>query len=567
MKNLFLLIVLPIILTGSSSSVIISKESLQTKAPSSIPLCYGFSIDMADTSRPALYNGLGMHHLKVSTKNDFAAKYFNQGIILYYGFNHPEAYRSFKEAARLDPEMAMAYWGQALSMGPNINMPMDPTKTEEVYQLVQKALSLKGKSTETEQAYIDAIAKRYSKDPKADRVQLDKDYAAAMKLVKEKYPSDLDALTLYAESLMDIHPWDFWTAEGKPKPWTNEIVETLETVLKKDPSHVGANHFYIHAVEASDKPGRGLASADRLQTLVPGAGHLVHMPSHIYVQTGQYDKGSSVNREAISVDTKSLKDGMKSVAYPEHNIHFLYTTLALEGKSKEALANARLLQKSIPPEFLDDPLFSGYAQHLYSTYYFAMVRFGLWDDILKEKAPAEKYKYLQGLYHYAKGMAYVKTNKPDSVLKEHSELLGLIAAKEMQELAIWQTNTASKLLQIAADVLEGEFYAAKKDYSKALLPLQKAIKQEDALVYNEPFDWPNPVRNNYGAILLENNRFTEAESVYNKALKKYPDNGWSLFGLYQTLKAENKTSEAEIIKKRYDKAFANSDLKLTSSRF
>lgn len=567
MKNLLLLIALPIILTGSSSSVIITKDDLKINKISTIPLCYGFSIDLADTTKPALYNGLGMYNFKVTTKNEWAAKYFNQGLILYYGFNHPEAYRSFKEAARLDPEMAMAYWGQALSMGPNINMPMDPTKTAEVYELVQKALSLKSKASEKEQAYIDAISKRYNNDPKADRAQLDKDYAAAMKQVKEKFSTDPDVITLYAESLMDIHPWDFWTLDGKPKPWTNEIVELLEKVLSQNPSHVGANHFYIHAVEASDKPARALPSADRLTTLIPGAGHLVHMPSHIYVQTGQYNKGSLVNVEAIAVDKKNLKDGMNSVAYPEHNIHFLYTTLALEGKSKEAMENARLLKNTIPPEFLDDPLFAGYAQHLYSTYLFAMVRFGLWNDILKEKAPAEKYHYQQGLYHYARGMAFARTNKIDSVLKEHSAILGIISTKEMQELAIFQTNTASKLLQIAADVLEGEFYAAKKDYAKALLPLQKAIKQEDELVYNEPFDWPNPVRNNYGAILVEANRFDEAVDVYNTALKEYPDNGWALYGLYQALKGENKTSDAESAKKKYDKAFAASDLKLISSRF
>ncbi|MCO4291255.1 tetratricopeptide repeat protein [Solitalea sp. MAHUQ-68] len=546
------------------------QTSIPSKVPSNkIPFCYGATnevIELNDSISPHLYIGLGDYHFSVSTKNNMAAKFFDQGLSLYYGFNHPEALRSFKEAAKNDSTLAMAYWGQALCLGPNINMPMDLAENQKAYNLIQKALKLSEKATPKEKAYIAALSIRYSTQLNK-RVELDNSYAMAMKELVKQFPNDADALALYAEALMDLHPWDFWQKDGQPQPWTPEITATLEKALSINSSHIGANHFYIHAVEASPMPAKAIASASRLGSLAPGAGHLVHMPSHIYIHVGEFHKGSAVNIKAINIDKESIKNGMLSVAYPEHNIHFLYTTLTLEGKSKEALMYAELLKNSIPANMLEDANYGGMMQNMYASPLYAMVRFGKWNEILKQKEPSGKYPLLRGIFHYAVGMAYVKTNRLDSVLKHHAALLGLLSEKKTEALVVWQTNTTKNLLEIAANLLEGEFYAAKKDYPKALIPLQNAIKGEDALFYDEPADWPNPTRNNYGAVLLEAGRAAEAEAIYREALKQYPENGWALIGLYNTLTLQQKTTEAVATKNRFDKAFVNADITLKSSRF
>ncbi|POY37096.1 hypothetical protein C3K47_08550 [Solitalea longa] len=563
MKPYLLILPLALLFSGAKKTVL-PKEPVK----STIPFCYGSAntnLTLIDSVPPILYLGLGDYHFPVSSKNEIASKYIDQGFKLYYAFNHPEAYRSFREAARLDSSLALAYWGQALCLGPNINMPMDDSKTLTTFQLIQRAIRLSEKSSPKEKAFIKALSKRYTEKP-GKRVELDNAYASAMRVLIKEYPNDADALALCAEALMDLHPWNFWKSNGEPQPWTQEIVSTLEKAIAINPAHIGANHFYVHALEASPMPAKALGSASKLRSLAPEAGHLVHMPSHIYIHIGEYADGSLVNKQAIDIDAKSLKNGMQSVAYPEHNIHFLYTTLTLEGNSKEALLYAEKVKESIPFEALNDPLYGGSSQNLYASPLYAMVRFGKWNEILKQKEPARKQLLLRGIYHYAVGMAYVRTNQLDSVLKHHAALLGIISRKEADTTVVWQTNTIKRLLEIAANVLEGEFYAAKKDYPKALIPLQKAVKQEETLFYGEPSDWPNPVKNNYGAVLVEAGRAKEAESIYNAALKQYPENGWSLIGLYNALTAQQKTNESAVVKKRFDKAFKNADITLKNSR-
>ncbi|UKJ07734.1 tetratricopeptide repeat protein [Solitalea lacus] len=566
MKSALLFSTITLLLIRSQIDHSLINKSVNSQA--GIPICFGgpkFSLN-TDTIPPILYTGLGNYHFPTSTKDERAAKYFDQGLTLYYAFNHAEAGRSFKEAAKLDENMAMAYWGQALCMGPNINMPMDTSKSAEVFALTQKAFSLMDKCNEKEKALIDAITKRYNIYPNVDRSFLDKAYAGAMKKITETYPTDNDIAALYAEALMDLHPWDFWQKDGSPQPWTNEILTILENIFSRNPQHIGANHFYIHAVEASPNPSRALASANRLQTLVQGAGHLVHMPSHIYIQTGQYEEGTKANKFAISVDEKNLKDGMLSVAYPEHNIHFLYSTLTLERKSKEALTYAQKVKESIPEAFLADPIFAGYAQNLYATPVYALVRFGKWDEILKLKEPPKEFPFLRGLYHYAAGMANARLNRIEMATEHQAVLQSLVSEKTVKELIIFQTNTAAKLLTISAYVLEGEINASKKDYNKALPALKTAMELEEDLYYNEPADWPNPVKNNYGAVLLEAGRSREAEEVYLKALKKFPENSWALTGLFNSQIAQQKGTAAMETKKRLEKANASADFVLSSSR-
>ncbi|MCI0446242.1 hypothetical protein L0152_23880 [bacterium] len=530
-----------------------------------------FALNAQEPQPPALMKGMGSYHYKITTSSEEAQKFFDQGLTFAYAFNHAEAERYFREAARLDPHCAMCYWGISLVLGPNINAAMDKEAVPPAYVALKKAQDLMKNASAKEQDLIKALATRYGPSPVDDRTKFNEAYANAMREVAKKYPDDLDASTLFAEALMDVHPWDYYKKDTlEPQPWTPEIVSTLESVMKKNPNHPGANHFYIHAVEASKNPERGLPMAGRLTALVPAAGHLVHMPAHIYIRTGNYRKASEANEHAIKSDNSYLSGchappGMYSMAYVPHNHHFLSATTTLEGKSKEAIESANTVRKSVDPQMMRKEGF-GVLQHYYMIPTFVMIRFGKWNDILQSPAPDKDLVYPNGIYHYARGIALIRTGKIDEAKKELQEVTAIAANPALQKVTLMDINKTSDLMQIAKEHLAGEIDAASKNYDSAIKHLQAAVNIEDHLTYDEPPPWSNPTRHYLGAVLLEAKRPAEAEKVYREELQKFPKNGWSLSGLQQSLAAQNKTQEAQTMKKEFDTAWVGADIKLTSSR-
>lgn len=406
-----------------------------------------------------LFDNLGVLHFPITTDSKLAQKYFDQGIILAYGFNHEEAFRSFREVARLDSTCAMAYWGMAYVLGPNINLPMDNSVVSTAYEAIQKAISLLDDETEREKDFVMALSKRYTNEELDDRTYLDQAYSDAMRQLSEKYPDDLDASSMFAESIMNLHPWDYWLKDGTAQPWTPEILSTLEAVMKKNPDHHGANHFYIHAVEASKNPERGLTSADRLRFLAPGAGHLVHMPAHIYIRTGRYHEGTLANQRAVKSDEDYLnqcnQQGFYPLAYYPHNYHFLFATATLEGDSKTAI-DAALKTAQKPPDSLLD--FCGFQtlQHFIVIPLYAYVSFGKWDEILNYEMPSDSRPYTKGVWHYARGMAFLGTNNLADAETELSELESLKDNQAVENLMIWDINSAGVLLKVAYEIFSGE---------------------------------------------------------------------------------------------------------------
>jgi tetratricopeptide (TPR) repeat protein len=509
---------------------------------------------------------LGSHRFPVTTKSRQAQAFINQGVNLAYGFNHAEAGRAFREAARLDPGCAMAYWGQAVVLGPNINVPMSPDDEPKAYEVAQKAVSLKAKATPRERAYIEALAQRYS-GKAADRAARDRAYAAAMKDVVRRFPNDLDAATLYAEALMDLRPWNYWTPDGRPYAETPEIVGTLERVLARSPNHPGANHLYIHAVEATKHPEKAEAAADRLLKLMPGAGHMVHMPSHIYQRVGRYADAAASNELAIKADedyiTQCRAQGLYPMVYYPHNIHFLWYAATAEGRSQVAIEAARKMGGQVTEQMLDTlPLTGAFKV----VPYYALARFGRWDEVLAEPAPADRHVYLKGVWHYARGLALAAKGRLDDAEKELAEVRR-IAADSALNYTLLSPNTAAAVFAAAPEVLAGELAAKRKEYDKAVAHLERAVRLEDSLVYTEPEEWHYPARQALGAVLLDAGRAREAETVYWEDLRRHADQGWSLFGLAQALRAQGKTDQAAAVQERLDKAWARADVKLRASRF
>ncbi len=527
--------------------------------------------DAAKDGRTApLLEGMGDLHHAISTSNKMAQRYFNQGLALSYGFNHKEAERSFREVARLDSNSAMAWWGVALVLGPNINAVMDNAEVPNAYAAIQKALGLAPKASEKERAYIEALAKRYTAEPVENRKPLDEAYATAMREVTQRYPDDADAAALAAEALMDLHPWKYWELDGSPKLWTPEIVNTLEAGLQKWPRHPGFNHFYIHAVEASPNPGRAMAHADLLGTLAPSAGHLVHMPAHIYIRTGRYHDAVIANEKAIAADsnyiTQCHAQGMYPVVYVPHNHHFLSAAATFGGNSAKALDAARYMAMHQDEKLMREPGY-GTLQHYKTIPLYAMTKFGKWDEILQEAKPDSDLLYPIGVWHFSRGMAYTRTNRLNQAAQELEKLKTIAADISLKKVTIWDMNTTYDLLQIAAKMLSGELAAKRGDFAKAIAHLKKAVAHEDHLTYDEPPPWYTPARHNLGAVLLEAGRAAQAQKVYEEDLKKYPENGWSLYGLQQSLMAQGHKADAEAIKKRLDRAWAGADVTLFASRF
>ncbi len=514
-----------------------------------------------------LYSDLGSYSHPITTQSPLAQQYFDQGIRLVFGFNHDEARRAFEQAVRLDPDAAMAYWGIAYTLGPNYNLPADPERDRQAWEAVRGAQAKAAGASEIERGYIAAIATRYAKDAPADRRSLDEAYANAMRELSQRHPEDLDAATLYAEAMMDLRPWNLWTHDGQPQPGTLEIVATLESVLARNPDHPGANHYYIHAVEASNDPARGLPSADRLGALVPGAGHLVHMPSHIYIRTGRYGDATDTNARAVAVDEKYIREqnppGPYAMMYYPHNIDFIYASAAFDGRSASAIEAADKLVGKIHFEMIPQmPMLEGFVPRPL----FARLRFGKWEDILKQPAPPADLPYATGVWHYARGIAYLRSGKLREAQAELAALAKIEKALPPERLAT-QVNKGSQLLGVASHTLAGEIEAKRGLYATAIQDLEAAVELQDGLTYMEPPDWYYPVRQSLGQVLLEAGFAAKAEAVYRKDLKTYPDNGWSLYGLARSLRKQGKRREAAEVEQRFTQAWSRADVKLTASRF
>jgi tetratricopeptide (TPR) repeat protein len=515
-----------------------------------------------------LYDNLGNLHYAISTKNALAQKYFDQGLRLTYGFNHAEAIRAYAEAARLDPHCAMCYWGIALDYGPNINAPMDADGGVKAYAAVQQALALLPYASAEEQGYIHAVATRYVAKPEADRTALDRAYAHAMGKLAAKYPDDLDAQTLYAESLMDLRPWDYWTHDGKPQPSTSIITTTLENVIQRSPNHAGACHYYIHAVEAA-YPEKAVPCADRLASLMPGAGHLVHMPAHIYVRVGRWADAIKANQHAIHTDETYIIDqhpsaGMYSMGYYPHNIHFLEFAATMAGNSSMALESAHKLAGKVDPGMVTQ---IGLLQTMIVTPQQAEIRFGHWQEILAEPAPPATLHYPMGMWHYARGVAYAMQGNLNNADAELAELQKMAADPALRTFMVDSGNAAAPLLQIACRVLSGQIASKRGATEAAVSYFTQAVETEDQLAYVEPPSSPIPVRQQFGAFLLANGRAGDAEAAYREDLARFPENGWSLYGLAVSLRAQGKTAEADAVQARFKRAWILSDVKLTASVF
>ena len=501
---------------------------------------------------PRLQN-LGVHKFRVSTKNPRAQLFINQGLNLSYGFNHAEAARAFAEAARLDPACAMAYWGQALVLGPNINAAMAAADEPKALELVTKAASLKAGATPRERAYIDALTKRYTGKAE-DRQKADRAYADGMRALTKRYPTDSDAMTLYAEALMDLRPWNYWTRDGQPYEETHEVQSALTAALALNKSHPGALHLWVHLWEATDTPERAEAEADRLLPLMPGAGHVVHMPAHIYQRIGRHADVIASNIAAAKADEDYIAQcraqGMYPLSYYPHNIHFIWMGATAAGQEQLALDSARRVANAIPQEALGSvPILQGFVV----VPYWAMARFGKWDDILADKGPRHATAFTRGAWHYARALALTAKGQLPEAEKELAALNAQLNDESLKGQTTFSPNTGIWILRIAPEVVAGEIAAKRKDWDKATLHLDRAIRYEDALIYQEPSDWHAPVRQNLGAVLLEAGRPEEAEAVYWEDLKKNPENVWSLSGLRQALEAQGKKDDAARIEARLRK--------------
>jgi tetratricopeptide (TPR) repeat protein len=510
---------------------------------------------------PRLQN-LGTHTFKVSTRNRQAQQFFDQGLRLSYAFNHAEARRAFREAVRLDPNLAMAYWGQALVLGPNINASMESSEEPNAFELVQQALKLKPRASARERDYIDALATRYSGKPD-DRRPRDEAYATAMRALHRKYPADLDAAMLYVESVMDLRPWGYWQRDGAPHEYTADIVALTEQVMARDPKHPGALHMYIHLMESTTTPEKAEKAADTLLTLMPAAGHMVHMPAHIYQRVGRYADAIRSNQLAAAADedyiTQCRVQGLYPMAYYPHNLHFLWFAATADGQGKLAIDTARTLASKIDDETLKAaPFLAGFKM----VPYYALTRFGRWDEMLKEAEPSSV--VMRAVWHYARGLSHVGKGQLGEAERELGVLQKLMADPGM-DAGLFSPNTARAALAAGPEVLAGQIAAAKKDYTTAIAHLEKAVRLEDSLVYTEPSEFHFPPRLALGAVLLQAGRASEAETVYWDDLRKNRENGWALFGLLQALRAQKKDADAALTEARFKRAWARADVTLASS--
>jgi tetratricopeptide (TPR) repeat protein len=523
-------------------------------------------------AKPPLYEDLGTFHYAITTKLPEAQNYFDQGMRLSYAFNHAEAIRAFRHAASLDPQCAMCYWGVAFALGPNINAPITEDAAKAAWEAIGQARGAGSSASEKERGFIEALAKRYTADPKADRPPLDKAYAEAMRDLVKRYPDDLEAATLFAQSLMDTAPWNYWDKDGKPREFTTDVLASLESVLGRQADHIGAIHLYIHAVEASPDPKRAEPYADKLAALVPAAGHLVHMPGHIYLRTGRYHDASQANDDAVKADAAYLKANRAAgnmtyeIGYIPHNFQFFVTSASLEGRQADALRAAEEVRARVPREMLRDPGMAGMVQHMSLAPLYTKTWFGLWDQVLADPAPPADLPFATAMSQTARGLAYAATG---NLTEAEAALAGVAKIKDdpaLKTIFVSSVNSASAIVAIAHEVLSGEIATKRRRADGAAGHFARAAALEDDLIYMEPPDWPIPVRRLQGAALLELGRAKDAEAAFRGDLTKFPDNGWSLSGLQVSLEKQGKKGDAASTKARLTEMWKRSDVQLTAGR-
>jgi len=540
---------------GMASSAATARASAQEhQHPPSQPTT------VAAAAGTPLYDNLGSLHYAITTKSPVAQKYFDQGLRLTYGFNHDEAIKSFREGIRHDSTCAMCYWGVAYALGPNINLPMDSSAARPAYDAAQRALKYASSTTPKEQALIEALASRYSPDGSANRAPLDSAWAKAIAGVSKRFPADDDVAALFAEALMDLRPWNYWTSGGRPKaPSTLETLRVLEPVVKRNPGHAGACHYYIHAIEASNDAAKALACAERLGTSMPGAGHLAHMPTHIYIRLGKWDVAADRNVHAVHADEQFISErqptGVYPMAYYPHNYHMMWYALNMLGRSEDALKAAHGVVKNVPVEVVRQapPL-----EYFSPTVLYTLARFSRWDETLRQPAPPKDLRYTTAVRHYARGLAYTGQGKLESAAVERNQLRTV--ARSIPADAYANLNPVQSLLAIAENHLAGEMAARQGKTDEAVGRLNLAIAGEDELTYDEPPPWYLPMRQRLGAILLDANRPAEAEKAFREDLIRRPENGWSLHGLARSLRAQKRAKEAAEVEARFQKAWSKADV-------
>jgi tetratricopeptide (TPR) repeat protein len=519
--------------------------------------------------RPAqmpLLEGLGDWRHRVTTSSPDAQRYFDQGLRLTYAFNHDEAVRSFERAVQLDRGCAMCQWGIAYALGPNINLPMDATVEPRALEAVRRAVALKQRTTPGEQALIDALAARYGEPAGAARADRDLAYANAMRDVARRFPDDADAQVLFADAMLNLRPWNQWTREGKPQPGTLELVGVLESAIRREPGHAGACHFFIHAVEASETPERALPCAERLPKLMPGAGHVVHMPAHVYLRVGQYERAARANIAAVEADKRyfaahSAAPGIYPLFYAPHNLHFLWSTYLLSGQREKALGAARTLAERVA---LSDARANASLEGFLPPAILTLTRFGNWEAVLAEPAPPVELRFATGMWHYARGVAFAARKEAASAEAELTKVRGVAA--EVKDDLIIILNPAPALLKLAAETLAGQIAARSGRFDDAIAHFRTAVTLEDALTYDEPPPWYHSARNMLGETLLEAGRPADAAAAFREDLRYVRETGWSLSGLERALRGDGKSQEAVEIARRFKAAWQYADVPLTGRR-
>jgi tetratricopeptide (TPR) repeat protein len=505
---------------------------------------------------------IGRQHHAIATDNKEAQDYFDQGLTFIYGFNHEEAQRAFQRAAELDPSSPMPLWGIAMAVGPNYNSDVDADREKLAFDTIQKARKLSEHAADAERDYVETLAARFSNEAKPDYPQLARKYATAMKALSTKYPDDVDAVTLYAESLMDLNPWKLWSHDGQPAENTGEIVRVLESVLAREPNHAGANHFYIHAVEASPAPERALPSAHRLDTMIPQAGHLVHMPAHIYLRTGDYAEAVKANEEAAKADRtyarKADQEGsMYDLMYHSHNEHFLAAAACMEGRYTVAKAAADGMAARLLPHAKTMPMLDLF---IFSPLW-VDVRFNQWDAILAKPEPLKELPATHVMWRYARTQAFTARREKEKAAAER-ELFAKEVAVIPANARMGEFNSSKDLLILASQILDARLAMARGSKDEAVSHWQKAVEMQDALRYDEPPDWYYPVRESLGAALLAAGKPTDAEQVFREDLQRNPRNPRSLFGLMHSLKAQQKATDAAFVESQFNSAWKNADTSL-----
>jgi tetratricopeptide (TPR) repeat protein len=530
----------------------------------------------APVHTPKLFGGLGKIHHPISTQNAMAQRYFDQGLALAYGFNHDGAIDSFREAARLDPKCAICWWGIAFAAGPNINAPMGPDGAKLAFEAAQQARRLESNASPAERDFIDAIQVRYTADFEKTagaggspaRIAQDRAFADAMRQVASKHPQDVDAITIFAESLMDLSPWNYWHDDRSPREFTPEAQAALQRALALNPDHTGALHYTIHIYERFE-PEKAEAAADRLELQAPDAGHLVHMPAHIYYRVGRYKDSADVNEAAAAADVAYFSWCRAPAAYAAlyytHNLHFLWASAMIEGRSDAALTAARRIVAQVP---LDQLSTFPFLEDFLVTPYYTLTRFGKWDAILGEPQPPADQKFVTAIWHYARGLAYTRKGRPADAKVEYEALARIAADPAVASLGYDTSGgTAGQRLAVAQHHLAGEMAAARDDSRTAVVELEEAVRIQDGMPYSEPPPFYFPVRQALGAVLLDAGQPAKAEVVYREDLQRYPRNGWSLYGLSKSLSAQGRRADAQYAATGFQHAFARADVKLAESRF